>query len=128
MIFGHLKVNLETPRNGKTMHVGNKLSTPIIASYFCAGLALLLVLKAGLLVALFSGLLLYSLVRLLVPAIQHKFSNQQARMIAVVFLSVLIIFMISMGIWGVVIFLRSDSGNLQSLLQSLAELLESSRQ
>jgi predicted PurR-regulated permease PerM len=128
MIFGHLKVNLETPRNGKTMHVANKLSTPIIASYFCAGLALLLVLKAGLLVALFSGLLLYSLVRLLVPAIQHKFSNQQARMIAVVFLSVLIIFMISMGIWGVVIFLRSDSGNLQSLLQRLAELLETSRQ
>lgn len=105
-----------------------KISASVIASYCCAALGLFLVLKAGLLVALFSGLLLYSLVRLLVPTIQRKFSNQQARMIAVIFLSCIIILMISLGIWGVVIFLRSDSGNLQSLLQKLAELLETSRQ
>lgn len=110
------------------MNSDNKLSPLIIASYCCAGLALFLVLKVGLLVAFFSGLLLYSLVRLLVPRIERRFSNQQSRMIAVVFLSVLIILMISLGIWGIVLFLRSDSGNLQSLLQRLAELLESSRQ
>lgn len=108
-----------------TLH---RTSVPLIASYACAGLALFLVLKAGLLVALFSGLLLYSLVRLLVPTIQRKFSNQQARMIAVVFLSVTIILAISLGIWGVVAFLRSDAGNLQALLQKLADLIESSRQ
>lgn len=110
------------------MYSDNKLSPSIIASYCFAALALFLVLKVGLLVALFSGLLLYSLVRLLVPRIERRFSNQQSRMIAVVFLSVLIILTISLGIWGIVLFLRSDSGNLQSLLQRLAELLESSRQ
>lgn len=110
------------------MYSDNKLSPSIIVSYCFAALALFLVLKVGLLVALFSGLLLYSLVRLLVPRIERRFSNQQSRMIAVVFLSVLIILTISLGIWGIVVFLRSDSGNLQSLLQRLAELLESSRQ
>jgi predicted PurR-regulated permease PerM len=110
------------------MYSDNKLSPSIIASYCFAAFALSLVLKVGLLVALFSGLLLYSLVRLLVPRIERRFSNQQSRMIAVVFLSVLIILTISLGIWGIVLFLRSDSGNLQSLLQRLAELLESSRQ
>ena len=35
---------------------------------------------------------------------------------------------ISLGIWGVVVFLRSDAGNLQSLMQKLADLLETSRQ
>ncbi|MBR7748175.1 AI-2E family transporter [Undibacterium baiyunense] len=110
------------------MYSDNKLSPSIIASYCFAALALFLVLKVGLLVALFSGLLVYSLVSLLVPKIERRFSNQQSRMIAVVFLSVLIILTISLGIWGIVVFLRSDSGNLQSLLQRLAELLESSRQ
>lgn len=103
-------------------------SVPLIASYVCAALALFLVLKVGLLVALFSGLLVYSLVRLLVPTIQRKFNNQQARMIAVVFLSIVIILAISLGIWGVVAFLRSDAGNLQTLLKKLADLIESSRQ
>jgi predicted PurR-regulated permease PerM len=110
------------------MNTVTKTSMPLIASYCCAALALFLVLKAGLLVALFSGLLLYSLVRLLVPTIQRKFSNQQARMIAVVFLSVTIILAISLGIWGVVAFLRSDAGNLQTLLKKLADLIESSRE
>jgi predicted PurR-regulated permease PerM len=109
------------------MNTANRTSVPLIASYCCAALALFLVLKAGLLVALFSGLLLYSLVRLLVPTIQRKFSNQQARMIAVVFLSVMIILAISLGIWGVVAFLRSDAGNLHTLLKKLADLIESSR-
>lgn len=110
------------------MSVAPKLSMPLIASYCCAALGLFLVLKAGLLVALFSGLLLYSLVRLLVPTIQRKFSNQQARLIAVAFLSFMMILTISVGIWGVVVFLRSDAGNLQSLMQKLADLLETSRQ
>lgn len=109
------------------MNSNAKIAAPVIASYCCAAVALFLVLKAGLLVALFSGLLLYSLVRLLVPTIQRKFSNQQARMIAVIFLSVVIILSISFGIWGVVAFLRSDAGNLQALLQKLADLMESSR-
>ena len=109
------------------MSIAKKLTPVDIASYVLAGLGLWLVLKAGLLVALFSGLLVYSLVRLLVPTIQRKFSNQQARMIAVIFLSTLIILVISLAIWGTILFLRSDTGNLHTLLQKLADLIESSR-
>ena len=58
------------------------LTAPVIASYVLAGSALLLVLKAGLLVSLFSGLLVYSLVHVLTPTIEKKFNNRQARMIA----------------------------------------------
>lgn len=110
------------------MNPTTKVSATVIASYCCAALALFLVLKAGLLVALFSGLLLYSLVRLLVPTIQRRFSNQQARLIAVAFLSAVIILALSLGIWGIVAYLRGDSGNAHSLSLKLAEMIEASRQ
>jgi predicted PurR-regulated permease PerM len=89
--------------------------------------ALFLILKVGLLSALLAGLLVYSLANLLVPTIQRKFNNQQARMIAVALLSMLIITALSLGIWGLIVFLRSDAGNLHSLLQKLANLIEASR-
>lgn len=97
-------------------------------SYVMAAIALFVILKSGLLVALFSGLILYSLVRLLVPTIQRKFSNQQARLIAVGFLSSMVIVGVSLAIWGILAFLRSDAGNLQNLLQKLADMIEASRQ
>jgi predicted PurR-regulated permease PerM len=45
----------------------------------------------------------------------------------VVLLSVFIILSISLGIWGTVLFLRSDAGNFQTLLQKLADMIEASR-
>ncbi|CAN5899635.1 AI-2E family transporter [soil metagenome] len=103
------------------------LTPPIIASYVLAGFALLLVLKAGLLVSLFSGLLVYSLVHVLTPTIEKKFNNRQARMIAVLLLSVLIIVSISIGSWAALVFFRSDAGSLHSLLQRMADIIETSR-
>ncbi len=99
---------------------------PILASYLLAALALLLVLKAGFLVALFSGLLVYSLVHVMVPTIQKKYTNKQARLIAVIFLSAIVIVSVSLGIWGVIVFLRSDAGNYSMLLQKLANIIEAS--
>lgn len=104
-----------------------KMTAPVLASYVLAGLALWLVLKASLLVALFSGLLVYSLVYLLVPTIEKKFSSEQSRTIAVVLLSALIILGISVSVWAMVVFLRSDAGSLQTLLQKLANMIEASR-
>ncbi len=92
-----------------------------------AALALLTVLKAGLLVSLFSGLLVYSLVHLMVPTIARKFSNQQSRAIAVVILSTLVIVGLSVGGWALHLFLRSDASNLHTLLQKLADMIEASR-
>lgn len=103
------------------------MTAPVLASYVLAGLALWLVLKASLLVALFSGLLVYSLVYLLVPTIEKKFSSEQSRTIAVVLLSALIILGISVSVWAMVAFLRSDAGSLQTLLQKLANMIEASR-
>lgn len=104
-----------------------KMTTPVLASYVLAGLALWFVLKASLLVALFSGLLVYSLVHLLAPTIEKKFSSTQSRAIVVVLLSALIILGISVGVWLLVAFLRSDAGSLQTLLQKLAGIIEASR-
>jgi predicted PurR-regulated permease PerM len=109
------------------MNSSNKMTAPVIASYLLAGLALWLVLKAGLLVALYSGLLVYSLVHLLTPTIEKKFNNKQARMIAVILLSSLIVASISVGIWASLVFFRSDAGSMQSLLQKMADIIEASR-
>lgn len=97
------------------------------ASYLVAGISLLLVLKAGLLVALFSGLLVYSLVHMLAPAIARRFRHRQSRLIAVALLSAVLMLVLVLGIWGGHVFLRSDAGNLHNLLQRLADILEASR-
>ncbi len=105
----------------------NTLTTPEICAYILAAIALFLVVKFSMLGALFSGLLVYSLAHLLVPTIEKRYSSTQARTIAVVMLSSLIVLFISAGIWAVVIFLRSDASNLQHLLQKLADMIEVSR-
>ena len=76
----------------------SKMTTPVLASYLLAAIALLLVLKAGFLVALFSGLLVFSLVHIMVPTIQKKYTNKQARLIAVIVLSTIVIVTVSLGI------------------------------
>lgn len=109
------------------MTSSTRMTAPVMASYLLAALTLLLVLKAGFLVALFSGLLVYSLVHLLVPTIQKKYTHRQSRMIAVILLSTLVILAVSAGIWGAVVFFRSDAGNFAMLLQKLANIIEASR-
>lgn len=104
-----------------------KFGPVVIASYVLMIGALLLVMKTGLLAALFSGLLVYSLVLLLAPALGSKFGSQRARMIAVALLGSLIVALLSLAIWGTVSFLQSDAGNLQMLLQRMADIIEASR-
>jgi predicted PurR-regulated permease PerM len=104
-----------------------KLSPAVIASYILAASALLLVLQKGLLAALFSGLLVYSLVHLLVPMLGKKISGQGAKMVSVALLSVLIVVALSAAIWGTISFLTSDAGSLQVLLQKMADIIEASR-
>ena len=104
-----------------------KLTPSIIASYVLAAIALFVVLKFGMLVALFSGLLVYSLVHLLAPAIEKRYSSTTARTIAVVLLSSLVVLAISGAIWAMFVFFKSEAGNLQNLLQKLADIIEASR-
>jgi predicted PurR-regulated permease PerM len=98
-----------------------------IASYVLAAFALLLVLHAGLLAALFSGLLVYSLVHMLSPVLGKNISDERARLIAAIVLGTAIVLLLSAAIWATVSFFQSDAGNMQRLLQKMADILEASR-
>lgn len=109
------------------MNKSNQITLPVAISYALMAVALFMVLKSGLLLALFSGLLVHSLVHLMAPKITKRFTNQQARWIAVALLSALIVAALSALIWSVFAFMRSDTGNLSALLQKLADIIEASR-
>jgi predicted PurR-regulated permease PerM len=98
-----------------------------IASYVLAAGALYFVLHVGLLGALFSGLLVFSLVHMLAPPLERHISGKRAKLVAVAGLSALVIGALSLAIWGTILYLQSDAGNLQNLLQKMADIIESSR-
>jgi predicted PurR-regulated permease PerM len=109
------------------MHTQKKHSPTTTASYILTGLALLFIMEKGLLAALFSGLLVYSLVHLLTPFISKKISGMRAKVIAVTVLGTLIVTILSLAIWGIIAFFQSDAGSVQVLLQKLADIIEASR-
>jgi predicted PurR-regulated permease PerM len=98
-----------------------------LTSYLLAALALFAVLHQGLLGALFSGLLVYSLVHMLAPALERHISSRRARMLAVAVLGILVVTALSFVIWGTISFFQSDAGNMHVLLQKMADIIESSR-
>ncbi|TFW01940.1 AI-2E family transporter [Oxalobacteraceae bacterium OM1] len=104
-----------------------KVDLTIIASYVLAAVALWTVLHAGLLSALFSGLLVYSLVHMLAPVLGRNISDRRARAIVAVFLSGLIVLLLALGIWGLTVFFQSDIGSMEHLFQRLADILDASR-
>jgi predicted PurR-regulated permease PerM len=105
----------------------NKTHLTIIASYLLAAAALLIVLYKGLLAALFSGLLVYSLVHVLAPPLARNISDHRARMVAAILLGSLIVLLLSLGIWGAVTFFQSDAGSISKLLKKMADIIEESR-
>lgn len=109
------------------MPAKKEFNLTIIASYVLAALALLVVLRAGLLAALFSGLLVYSLVHMLTPVLGKNINDHRARTIAVAILGALIVLLLSAAIWGAVTFFQSDAGSLQALMKKMADIVEASR-
>lgn len=99
----------------------------LIASYVLTAIALLVVLKAGLLAALFSGLLVYSLVHLATPAFGKNVGHQRARMIAVAIIGSIIVLLLSLAVWGTLSFFQSDAGSVEALLKKMADIIEESR-
>lgn len=100
---------------------------PLIASYLLAAVALLLVLHAGLLAALYSGLLVYALVHLATPPLSRRIGSRHARVIAVTTLGTLIVVALTMAVWLILSFFMSDAGSLLVLLKRMADLIEQSR-
>ncbi|MDQ9169301.1 AI-2E family transporter [Oxalobacteraceae bacterium R-40] len=109
------------------MSTQNKTDYPVIASYILAACALFLVLHRGLLAALFSGLLVYSLVQIAAPRLGKKFSDQRAKLIAVALLSTLIVLFFSAAIWAALSFFQSEAGSMPVLLKKMADIIEASR-
>jgi predicted PurR-regulated permease PerM len=109
------------------MHAKKEFNSIIIASYVLAALALLVVLHVGLVAALFSGLLVYSLVHMLTPVLGKNINDHRARTISVVLLAGLIVLLLSAAIWGAVSFFQSDAGNVPALMKKMADIVETSR-
>jgi predicted PurR-regulated permease PerM len=109
------------------MHDQKTFNLPILTSYLLAAFALLVVLHQHLVGALFSGLLVYSLVHMLAPLLENKISGKQARLVAVAGFGILIVTALSLAIWGMVVFFQSDAGNIRVLLQKMADIIEASR-
>ncbi|MFT5532037.1 MAG: putative PurR-regulated permease PerM [Burkholderiaceae bacterium] len=97
------------------------------ASYLLAAAALLIILIKGLLAALFSGLLVYSLVHMTTPLLGKKISSTRARLVAVAGIGMLTVAILCFAIWGSMTFFNSEAGSLPVLLQKMADIIEKSR-
>ena len=97
------------------------------ASWILAGVGLVLVLVLHLLPAMLAGMLVYELVHLLAPIVSTRFSDQRARLLAVLVLSGLVVSAITFAVAGGIVFLRSDAGSLSALLTKMAEIVASSQ-
>ncbi|MFB9067706.1 AI-2E family transporter [Pseudofulvimonas gallinarii] len=98
-----------------------------IAAWVLAGIALVVVLRFGLLVPLLAGLLVFHLTHSLAPFIERRITPQGPRLIAVTVVSMLIIGLLTLGIVALVAYFRSDAGSLQALLDRLMAIIDDSR-
>jgi len=109
------------------MQKQNEIGPIEIAAYVLMAVALGVVLGKNLLAALFSGLLVYSVVHFLAPLLGRKISSERARLLAVATLAIFTVALLTVAIWGLIAFFRSDAGNVQVLLQRMADMMDSSR-
>lgn len=107
--------------------MNNKFTLPVIASYLLTFAAAIVVLKAGLLLALFSGLLVYSIVHLLTPLVEIRIKFVRARLLILAILAMIVIGSLTLMVFFAVAFAKSDAGSLHMLLQNLAGMIEVSR-
>jgi predicted PurR-regulated permease PerM len=98
-----------------------------IASWILIGVAMVLVLTLHLLPALLAGLLVFELIHMLTPHIARKFPGKRAKLIAIAFLAIVIVGLLSLAGAALVAFFRSESGSLTVLLAKMAQIIEDSR-
>lgn len=111
-------------RNHSTEAISMKFD---IASWILIGVAMVLVLIFRLLPALLAGLLVYQLIHILTPFIEHKFPGARGKLIAIALLSIVTISLLSLAGAGLVAFFRSESGSITVLLAKMAQIIEDSR-
>jgi predicted PurR-regulated permease PerM len=116
------------PKAGPPSKLSFSASPPSsVASWILVGIALFLVLKLHLLSALLAGLLTHELVRLLTPLVEKRLTSKSARLVALATLSILTITLLILLTFGIFAFFRSDTGNLQALLDKTDHILTDAR-
>ena len=100
---------------------------PEIAAWILMAAALVLVLRLHLLAALLSGLLVFQLVHIIAPRLKQRFFGQRHRMVAVGLLASLIVGLIIAAIFGLLAFMKTDSGGLAGLVHKMGDILETAR-
>jgi predicted PurR-regulated permease PerM len=98
-----------------------------VAAWILTGGALFLVLHLRLLPALLAGMLVYELVHVIAPTMNEHFSDKRAKLIAVALLTVLVLTLAAVAIFGAIVFFRSDVGNLSALFARMAEIIDGLR-
>ncbi len=113
--------------NGLAVPQQGKLSKLEIASYLLAVLGLGIVLERNLLSALFSGLVVYSVVHFMTPLLERKISSQRARVVAVACLAAVTVTALTSAVWALIAFFHSNTGTAQAMLKRMADMLDTSR-
>jgi len=98
----------------------------VIGAWLIAAFLLWFVLHVNLLPALLAGLLVFELVHLLTMRLTFV-RERRARILAVTFIAMLVVGLLSLMIIGAVLFFRSDSGGYVLLLKKSAEVIQSWR-
>jgi predicted PurR-regulated permease PerM len=99
-----------------------------LVSWILAGIALVAVLKLGLLPALLAGLLVYELVHMIAARLGFtRMGGQRGKLMAVGLLSTLIVLALVASGFGIWWFVRSEAGSPTALLQKLAEIIDGAR-
>jgi predicted PurR-regulated permease PerM len=98
-----------------------------LAAWLVALAALFLVLALHMLTALLAGLLVYELVRTLTPFVQRRLTSERAHLISVVFLSAIIIGLLTLAIFGLVAFFHGGPDRMEVLQSKLILVLDQAR-
>ncbi|MBI3774370.1 MAG: AI-2E family transporter [Gammaproteobacteria bacterium] len=102
---------------------GFDLSAWILMAAFLIG-----VLVLHLLPALLSGLVVYELVHILVPALRlEKVAGKRAAFVSVGLLTAAVITSVALALFGLIAFLRSDNGDVSHLMEQLAVIIDHSK-
>jgi len=97
------------------------------AAWTLALLGVVFVMVFRLVPALIAGLMVYELVRILVPLFSRRLSTRLSKGVAVSFVVLVVFSAVTAAGFGIVAFLKSEHGSLAVLLARMADIVESSR-
>ncbi|KHK01316.1 AI-2E family transporter [Desulfovibrio sp. TomC] len=105
-----------------------KVSVYDVVAWSLAGLGLLLVFPLHLVSAMMSGLLVFELVQLVAPSLRvTRIGHRRAKQVVVGGLAILIVAVLALLAWKIIVLFHSETTSIPTLLQKMAEVLESLR-